>query len=86
MSLGAKVVLLDLNEVAGKQAVSELGGHNNAYFIKTNVTNEAEVAHAYKLAPTVFKERRVRLFIHCAGIYHEEMIVTSKRDHSTRNF
>jgi NAD(P)-dependent dehydrogenase (short-subunit alcohol dehydrogenase family) len=43
---GAKVVIIDLNEVAGAAVAKELGG----LFIKADVTSEEEVANMYKVA------------------------------------
>jgi len=58
---GAKVVVVDLNEAAGKQVASEIGG----VFAKTDVADEAQaqaaVDAATKLGP-------LRVLVNCAGL------------------
>jgi len=58
---GAKVVVADLNEAAGKQVASEIGG----VFAKTDVADEAQaqaaVDAATKLGP-------LRVLVNCAGL------------------
>ena len=43
---GGKVVLLDVNEKAGAQCVSELGD-KNAHFLACDVTDESQVKYAF---------------------------------------
>lgn len=65
ISLGAKVVLLDINEENGEKAVKSLGP-TRAYFIKTDVSSEEEVKSAYEKANSVFTAPRI--YVHSAGI------------------
>jgi len=59
---GAIVVIADLNEEAGKQLASTLGG----YFIKTNVTEPSSVELA--VAYTVEQTGSLDIFVNNAGI------------------
>ncbi len=60
-----KVAILDLNQQAGDDAVSELGAEN-ALFIQTDVTSDASVEAAFEQVTSHFK--RVDICINCAGI------------------
>ena len=42
---GAKVVVVDTNEIAGNKVATEVGG----IFVKADVTNEEQVANMYKV-------------------------------------
>ena len=59
---GARVVIADLNEEAGKQVAAEIGGQ----FAKTNVTDEEDVLAA--LAVAQGSGRPLRAAVNCAGI------------------
>lgn len=61
---GAYVVILDINEQAGKEKEAELGA--NSRFIKTDVTSEEEVMAAIELAKTTFTG--VHGVINAAGV------------------
>ena len=61
---GAKVALLDLAEEQGQKLAAELG--DNALFIKTDVTDENQVASA--VAQTLEKFGAVQVAINCAGV------------------
>jgi NAD(P)-dependent dehydrogenase (short-subunit alcohol dehydrogenase family) len=59
---GSHVVIADLNEEAGKQVASEIGGQ----FAKTNVTDEDAVTAAVAAAEA--SGRPLRVAVNCAGI------------------
>ena len=61
---GAKVALLDINDEAGAAAAEELG--DDACYIRTNVTSEADVIGAVKEAAQ--KIGGLNVAINCAGI------------------
>jgi NAD(P)-dependent dehydrogenase (short-subunit alcohol dehydrogenase family) len=61
---GAAVTIVDLNEERGKALAAELGGHTT--FVRTDVTDEAQVAAA--IADATGKDRPLRVAVNCAGI------------------
>ncbi|HEX7030892.1 MAG TPA: SDR family NAD(P)-dependent oxidoreductase [Gammaproteobacteria bacterium] len=61
---GGRVAMLDVNEEAGKAAAQKLG--ESALFIRTDVSNEAEVNAAVEKAKTEFGS--LTLAVNCAGI------------------
>ncbi|MFD2571543.1 3-hydroxyacyl-CoA dehydrogenase [Spirosoma soli] len=61
---GANVIIVDLNEDRGQLLADELG--INARFIKTNVTDEADVQAAVNLAIETFGGLHIN--VNCAGI------------------
>jgi NAD(P)-dependent dehydrogenase (short-subunit alcohol dehydrogenase family) len=61
---GAAVTIVDLNEERGTALASELGGHTT--FVRTDVTDEAQVAAA--IADATGKDRPLRVAVNCAGI------------------
>ncbi len=61
---GGRVAMLDVNEEAGKAAAQKLG--ERALFIRTDVSNEAEVNAAVEKAKTEFGS--LTLAVNCAGI------------------
>ncbi len=61
---GANVVILDLNTERGESLAAELG--DRARFIRTNVSEEAEVQAAIGLAISTFGN--VNIAVNCAGI------------------
>lgn len=63
-SLGANVVILDLNEEKGTTLAAEL--QNRARFIRTDVTSESDVQTAVDLAIQEFG--RLQIVVNCAGI------------------
>ena len=65
VSKGARVVLLDMNEAAGTQAVSELG-EECAQFIQLDVCDAMAVEHA--LAYIVESTGGIDICVNCAGI------------------
>lgn len=70
-SLGAKVVIADVNQAAGEALAAQLGG--NARFALTDVTDTAQVQAAVDLAKREFGE--LRGLINCAGILHAARVV-----------
>jgi len=61
---GAKVVLLDVQEEPGQAAAQQLG--ENAYFVKCDVTSEAEVNAAMDTASKAMGG--INLLVNCAGV------------------
>ena len=61
---GAAVTIVDLNEERGNALAAELGGHTT--FVRTDVTDEAQVAAAIEDATG--KDRPLRVAVNCAGI------------------
>jgi NAD(P)-dependent dehydrogenase (short-subunit alcohol dehydrogenase family) len=64
VSKGANVIIADLNEEQGSSLADELG--SNVRFIKTDVTNEADVQAAVNLAVETFGALHIN--VNCAGI------------------
>jgi len=71
---GAKVVICDVNEEAGKALVSELG--NDASFYKVNVTNRQEVQTW--IDDVVAKYGRIDVLINNAGVTRDGQFVKFK--------
>ncbi|KXS08989.1 3-hydroxyacyl-CoA dehydrogenase type-2 [Gonapodya prolifera JEL478] len=61
---GAKVVILDLNEAS---EVLKVVGNDNAVFSKADVTSEAQVLEAIRVAKEKFPEIPFRGVVNCAG-------------------
>lgn len=74
----ARVVLLDLNEAAGKALAEELG--EGAAFIKTDITVTGEVEAAIAFALEKFQ--RIDIVVNCAGIAPGSKIISKKGPHS----
>lgn len=64
IAAGGQVAMLDINDEAGKEAAGKLG--ERAMFIRTDVSNEAEVNAAVKQAKEAFGS--LNLAVSCAGI------------------
>ena len=64
VSNGGQVVLLDINDVAGAEAVGEMG--EAASYIRTDVTSEQEVQEAVNTA--VNRMGLINVAVNCAGI------------------
>lgn len=75
--LGAKVVIADINEAAGRAIEAELG--SSAVFLKTDVTNSDEVSAAIALAKSRFGG--LQGAINCAGILYASRVVTKEGPH-----
>jgi 3-oxoacyl-[acyl-carrier protein] reductase len=71
---GAKVIICDVNEEAGKALVAELG--NDASFYKVNVTNRQEVQSW--IDDVVAKYGRIDVLINNAGITRDGQFVKIK--------
>lgn len=71
VSLGANVVLADVNSQAGAALAAELG--SQARFAETDVTDEASVQAALQLAQDTFGG--LHGAINCAGILHASRVV-----------
>jgi NAD(P)-dependent dehydrogenase (short-subunit alcohol dehydrogenase family) len=69
---GGHVVILDLNENAGQKLVAELG--HRSRFIRTDVTDAAEVEHAIDAATKALGE--LHICVNCAGIPDGQRIIT----------
>lgn len=79
---GAKVAIADLNSELGEALASELGG--STLFVKTNVTDENDVAAAIKTAVDAFGGLHVA--INCAGIGVAEKTLSKKGPHALASF
>lgn len=79
---GGKAAILDLSEVKGQLLAEELG--ENAIFIKTDVTNEAEVREA--ISTTIAQFNKFNTVVNCAGIGPAEKTVSRNQAHDYANF
>ncbi len=79
---GAKVVLADLNEVAGNALAAELG--SNARFVTTNVADEASAKACVTAALTAFGG--LHGLVNCAGIAPAEKVLGRNGPHSLEVF
>ncbi|MBK9934065.1 MAG: 3-hydroxyacyl-CoA dehydrogenase [Cytophagaceae bacterium] len=75
---GGKAVLLDINEDAGKLAEKELSG--NAFFVKTDVSDENSVQKAIDAAKEKFGG--ISGVINCAGIGPAQRVVGKNGPHT----
>jgi NAD(P)-dependent dehydrogenase (short-subunit alcohol dehydrogenase family) len=81
-SLGANVVIADLNEEAGERLAAELGA--NVRFAKTEVTDEAQVNSVIGVALSGFG--RLDGAVNCAGILGAARIVGKSGPHDLQLF
>ena len=81
-SLGAKVLIADLNQKAGQALESELG--EGALFIETDVTRDASVKRAVEDA--VNQHGGVHMLVNCAGIAIAEKILGRTGPHDLEHF
>ncbi|MCH6568951.1 MAG: 3-hydroxyacyl-CoA dehydrogenase [Acidobacteria bacterium] len=81
-SLGAKVLIADLNQKAGKTLEDELG--EGALFIETDVTRETSVKKAIEGA--VNQHGGVHILVNCAGIAIAEKILGRTGPHDLEHF
>ncbi|MES2886263.1 MAG: 3-hydroxyacyl-CoA dehydrogenase [Pseudomonadota bacterium] len=79
---GGKVVIADLNELAGRALADELG--ERAVFTKVNVTSDRDASAAVELAREEFGS--LQGVINCAGIATGERVVGKEGPHSLENF
>lgn len=81
VAAGAKVVIADINEQAGRALAEELG---NARFVATDVTDEASVRSAIKVAVDTFGD--FRGVINCAGIASAVRVIGKEGPHDLSVF
>ncbi|MDP3841207.1 MAG: 3-hydroxyacyl-CoA dehydrogenase [Oxalobacteraceae bacterium] len=81
-SLGAQVVIADVNAAAGEKLVVELG--SRAAFCKTDVTSETDGASVVKLATERFGG--LQGLINCAGIGDAEKVIGKEGPHRLASF
>ncbi|WP_421378147.1 3-hydroxyacyl-CoA dehydrogenase [Bacillus salacetis] len=79
---GGKAVIVDLAAERGQALAEELGG--NAFYVKTDVTNEVEVASAIDKA--VGKYGSINTVVNCAGIGIASKVLSRKGVHSLDRF
>jgi NAD(P)-dependent dehydrogenase (short-subunit alcohol dehydrogenase family) len=79
---GAKVIAADVAEERGRRLAGELGAR--ARFIKTDVTNEAEVQVAVRFACAEFGA--VHVLVNCAGIAPGERVLGKEGPHRLDSF
>lgn len=81
MGAGAKVVLADVNPVAGAEAEASLGG--NAKFVQTDVTSESSAMQAFDVASEL---GNVVGLINCAGVAPGEKVMGKDGPHRLDSF
>ncbi|PLR83584.1 3-hydroxyacyl-CoA dehydrogenase [Bacillus canaveralius] len=79
---GGKALILDLSEERGKRLESELG--KRVLFVKTDVTNEQNIASALQQGISVFGS--INTVINCAGIATGEKILGRQGVHRLDTF
>ncbi|WP_141055100.1 3-hydroxyacyl-CoA dehydrogenase [Tepidiphilus succinatimandens] len=79
---GGRVVLADLDEAKGQALAAELAG--NAYFVRTDVTDEASAKAAVAAADERFG--RLDVLVNCAGVVPAEKIVGKEGPHRLESF
>ena len=75
---GAKVIIADINNSVGQALADELGA--NTYFLKTDVSDPAQVQSAIDAAKTHFGG--LDIVVNCAGIGLAMRTVTKDGPHS----
>jgi NAD(P)-dependent dehydrogenase (short-subunit alcohol dehydrogenase family) len=81
-SLGAQVLIADLNQKAGKTLEDELG--EGALFVKTDVTQETSLKRAVEGA--VNQHGGLHILVNCAGIAIAEKILGRAEPHDLDHF
>lgn len=79
---GGKAVILDLSIEHGERLKAELG--ENILFVKTDVTNEANVQNALNLAEETFGS--INTVVNCAGIGIAQKLLSRKGVHELETF
>lgn len=74
---GGNVIILDINEIAGKKAQNKLG--NKSLYIKTDVSNESEVITAILKTKSTFGN--IRGLVNCAGMGPAKRVVGKEGPH-----
>ena len=72
LSLGAKVIIADINTQLGEQLSKELKTH----FFKVDVTNEQNVKELFVFAKKTYG--KVDAVVHCAGVLTTGTIIYNK--------
>lgn len=80
---GGYAAILDLQEERGAALVEKVGS-DRALFIKTNVTNEEDVANAVN--QTIEKFGAIHVLVNCAGIGVAEKTVSKDKPHDLASF
>jgi 3-hydroxyacyl-CoA dehydrogenase/3-hydroxy-2-methylbutyryl-CoA dehydrogenase len=80
---GGKAAIFDLSEEKGNALVEKLGSEN-VIFIKTNVSNEADVENA--INQTVEKFGDISILVNCAGIGVPQRVVGRSGAHKLEDF
>ena|SRR6478672_5920622 len=81
---GAKVVIADVNEKGGNELAQELGASNSVKFIKTDVTDDAQVAAAVEVA--VKQHGGLHILVATAGIGIAEKLLGKNGMHDLQKF
>ncbi|MCA2997598.1 MAG: 3-hydroxyacyl-CoA dehydrogenase [Rhodocyclaceae bacterium] len=81
-SLGANIVLADVNVATGQNAVAAIG--ERARFVRTDVTDESSVQAAVDLCVSAFGG--IHGVVNCAGVAPGERVVGKTGPHSLANF
>ncbi|MFM7293649.1 MAG: 3-hydroxyacyl-CoA dehydrogenase [Burkholderiales bacterium] len=81
-SLGANIVLADVNVATGQNAVAAIG--ERARFVRTDVTDESSVLAAVDLCVSAFGG--IHGVVNCAGVAPGERVVGKTGPHSLANF
>ena len=79
---GGKVVLLDINEQAGQQAIAELG--DAARFVRADITREKDGQAAVALALEAFGS--LHGLVNCAGVAPAEKVLGRNGAHGLDSF
>jgi NAD(P)-dependent dehydrogenase (short-subunit alcohol dehydrogenase family) len=81
---GAKVVIADVNEKGGNELAQELGASNSVKFIKTDVTDDAQIAAAVETA--VKQHGGLHILVATAGIGIAEKLLGKNGMHDLQKF
>jgi len=81
---GAKVVIADVNEKGGNDLAQELGASNSVKFVKTDVTDYAQVAAAVEAA--VKQHGALHILVATAGIGIAEKLLGKNGMHDLQKF
>ena len=79
---GARVVIADVNESAGKEMAAQIGG--TVRFTRCDVTNEASMQAAVDLCATEFGA--IHGLVNCAGVAPGERVVGREGPHKLASF
>ena len=82
-SLGAKIVIADINETLGNQLVQTIG-NKNVIFIKTDISNEDSCKNLIEKTVEIFGE--IHIVLNSGGVLSAGIIATSKKVASSEEF